>query len=173
MTGERLSTDLRTDRADQDRAGDVDFYRVESRRAKGARALNLWRGWVGNRFSGNIETSRVVINNKIFTRIMTFPAEDNPILVIDADALKTFSVTLQGYQAVSRRGAQVEQGMRTGQHIQPAQGNRDDIRWKSPNPRRWAAMIEVGAAWVAKGDDHFSPNMDGSPYTLAVQACIS
>ena len=84
---------------------------------------------------------------------MTFPTENDSILIIDADAVKALPVSFQGFQVVSRRGAQVDESMRSGQHIQLAQCSRDDVGRKTPRPRAWTAMIEVFGVGVAKREN--------------------
>jgi hypothetical protein len=92
----------------------------------------------------------MIIDDGYFAGIVTFPTENDPVLVIDADAVKALPVVLQGLQAVSWWGAQVDKSMRPGQHIQLAQGNRDDAGWISSHPRGRATMIQVFGAGVAK-----------------------
>ena len=65
----------------------------------------------------------MVVHNFYFVRVLALPAEAEPPLVIDADAVSALLCAFQGFQPVARRHPQVRQGTGNMQLGQLAQGH--------------------------------------------------
>lgn len=51
----------------------------------------------------------MVVNNLNFKRITITPNEANTILIVDADAVLTFPITLQGFEMIAWKDCQISQ----------------------------------------------------------------
>jgi hypothetical protein len=71
------------------------------------------------------------------------PLEYDPPLVVDPDAVKSPTVSLQGFKSVSGRNEQVLQPMRGVDHIQFSPCDPKNIRRKPANMLRLSAVKQV------------------------------
>ncbi len=78
------------------------------------------------------------------------PLKTYPPLGVDADTVLTGAVALQGFQAVTRRYAQVCQTLRPVQHRQLAQGSGAE----RGEPGNSCASVQFFRVWASEVFDH-------------------
>jgi len=72
----------------------------------------------------------MIVHNFHGESIFTLPAEANPILVIDADAVLSRPIASQRLQTIARRRPQIVQAPRLIQHQQLSSGNALNAGWQ-------------------------------------------
>lgn len=87
----------------------------------------------------------VVIDDTDLAAIAVFPDEAEPPLVVDADAVLSFPVSLQGFQPIGRRDAQIFEMLRVVQHTKFAPCDFLNVRRQSPGtlaqPDRFGFLV--------------------------------
>src|ERR1043166_5535786 len=97
----------------------------------------------------------VVIDDFGFVGIAFFPREANPPLIVDADRILAPAVTLEGFEPVGRRGAQVLEATCIVEQTQFPQRYGLKIGGQSPAPPARPNGRRLG---IAKTDDHCTCN---------------
>ena len=81
------------------------------------------------------------------------PPEDDPPLVVDANAVKPAKIAPKGLEPVTRRGAKVEEASDGVEHIELAKSDCNDVGWEAANPPGLEPVVQVGGRPVAEGRD--------------------
>jgi len=87
----------------------------------------------------------MVISNLDIEGIAVLPAETNPVLVIDSDAVLSGTISLQGLQTVRRRRCQIAKLLRAIDLNQAAYYDRGDLL-ETPDAATLYAERESGVA---------------------------
>lgn len=77
----------------------------------------------------------VVIDDFHVVGVTVIPSEADAPLIVDPDAVLAFALTLQGFQPIGRRNAQIIQHAGVPQHAQLAACHRLDIDRQAPGRR--------------------------------------
>src|SRR5690348_14521434 len=95
----------------------------------------------------------MVVDDFNFMGIAVLPEEADAPLVIDPDAVLTFAVTFQGFQAIRGRNTKVFQGRRSIEHAEFAARDLLDIGRQLPGSRSVPDLLRL---LVGKAPDHAS-----------------
>jgi len=96
----------------------------------------------------------VIVDQRDAVGIPVLKAKNDPPLVIDPDAVKTHQVTLQRFQTVTRRHAQVHKTMSGVQDIQFSECGSLDVAGKALDVVAVMPMVKIFRGLIAKADDH-------------------
>jgi hypothetical protein len=96
----------------------------------------------------------MVIDNPYLMRFRGLPAENNPPLIVEADAVKAPKIATQSLKAITWRRTQILKHLGGVEHVQLHKRCLHDIRWKSPYPVASNTMEEICRRTISEGDDH-------------------
>jgi hypothetical protein len=96
----------------------------------------------------------MVIGNPDLMRFRGVPAENNPPLIVDADAVKAPKIATQRLKAITWRNTQILEHLGGVEHVQLHQRCLHDSRWKPPDPVASTTMEESFRRTISEGYDH-------------------
>jgi hypothetical protein len=96
----------------------------------------------------------MIIGDFHFVRPVMVPNKTDSELVIDANAVLAFAVTLQRFEPVAGRNPPVIQGRSAVQHQELSQRRLPEVGWR--NPPASASYPETAGFGISKAADHIA-----------------
>lgn len=84
------------------------------------------------------------------------PAEDDPPLLVDADAVVPAPAPAKNLQPIARRRSEIQEGVRSVEHVELSDRDAHDIARKGAGSSGANTVVEVGGRPVAERRDHLA-----------------
>ena len=101
----------------------------------------------------------MIVNEANVVGLAFRPAKHDAPLLVNANAVEPPPLTPESLEPIARRGAKVQECVRSIHHIELPQCRGDDVGGKAARASGPGTMVEVRGRLVAERGDHFSERL--------------
>jgi hypothetical protein len=96
----------------------------------------------------------MIVSNSYFMRFRDMPPENDPSLIVDANAVKATKIALKPFQAVARRRTQIIKCLSRIKHIQLPKGGPHNLMRKSLNALALYSVVKILSGSIPERCNH-------------------